>query len=113
MPVYKVFRGLREGAFLARPGEEYVAPSMHTHADGGSGTHEMLERVEAVSQPFGARLQRRRVVRIASATHLDHDVVDPSRRGVRHEVIDRALRRDLVADDPERLIHLARLSPRR
>src|SRR5712691_10330472 len=73
----------------------------------------MRERIEPIgSQRFGARLQRGGVIRVTPTTNLDNDVVNPSRRGVRHEVVDRSFGGDLVADHPERFIPPGGRGPR-
>src|SRR5205807_1429197 len=111
----------------ARPDEEDVSPGVHPHADRGPGAHAVAEWIEPVGglslraplrvrgplppgplppaagrETLSSRLQSRRVIGIAAAADLDDDVVDAAGGRVGHEVIDRGLRGDLVADDPER-----------
>jgi len=114
MPIYEVFPRPGQRSVGARPDEEHVAPGVHAHPHGRPRAHQMRQRIEpVVRQRFSARLELRGVVRVAPATDLDDHIMNAPRSGVGHEVVDRALRRDLVADDPDRFIQSERLSRRR
>jgi len=70
---------------------------------GGTAAHEVRERVErGIADRLRPRLERARVVRVAAAAHLHDEIADVPADAVGQEIVDPLLRRDPVADDPER-----------
>src|SRR4029079_3179169 len=105
--IHEVRRVAGHRAIGMRPDEEHVDPRVHADPGGPSVADEPLQWVEAGCEALGARLERRLVIRVAPAAHLDHQVEDPARRGCLDEVVDRLGGGDLVADHPERFSHSA------
>ena len=79
---------------------------MDAHSDRRARANEVAKRVErGILERFGLRFERRGEIFVAATSDLGDDVVNPTGRRIRHEVIDRTRRGDLVADDPERFFN--------